>query len=49
MLEEPIRLYDDLAGCAALARDLELPIQLGENFDGPGQMVQALRAVPAIW
>lgn len=42
-LEEPIR-HDDLAGCAALARDLKLPIQIGENFDGPGQMVQALRA-----
>lgn len=42
-LEEPIR-HDDLAGCAALARDLKLPIQLGENFDGPNQMVAALRA-----
>ncbi len=42
-LEEPIR-HDDLAGCAALARDLKLPIQIGENFDGPGQMAQALRA-----
>ena len=37
-LEEPIR-HDDLAGCAALARDLKLPVQLGENFDGPNQMV----------
>jgi len=42
-LEEPIR-HDDLAGCAALARDLKLPIQLGENFDGTNQMVAALRA-----
>jgi mandelate racemase len=42
-LEEPIR-HDDLIGCAALARDLKLPVQLGENFDGPHQMVQALRA-----
>jgi mandelate racemase len=41
-LEEPIR-HDDLIGCAALARDLKLPVQLGENFDGPHQMVQALR------
>ena len=42
-LEEPIR-HDDLTGCAALARDLELPVQLGENFDGLNQMAQALRA-----
>jgi len=42
-LEEPIR-HDDLAGCAALTRDLKLPVQLGENFDGPNQMVAALRA-----
>jgi mandelate racemase len=42
-LEEPIR-HDDFAGCAALARDLKLPVQLGENFDGTNQMVQALRA-----
>jgi mandelate racemase len=42
-LEEPIR-HDDLTGCAALARDLKLPVQIGENFDGVGQMVQALRA-----
>jgi mandelate racemase len=40
-LEEPIR-HDDLAGCAALTRDLKLPVQIGENFDGPGQMAQAL-------
>jgi mandelate racemase len=41
-LEEAIR-HDDLAGSAALARDLKLPVQLGENFDGPNQMIQALR------
>jgi mandelate racemase len=41
-LEEPIR-HDDLAGCAALVRDLKLPVQLGENFDGTHQMVQALQ------
>jgi mandelate racemase len=41
-LEEPIR-HDDLAGYASLARDLALPIQIGENFDGPDQMAQALR------
>jgi mandelate racemase len=42
-LEEPIR-HDDLSGYSGLARDLKLPIQIGENFDGPHQMVQALRA-----
>jgi mandelate racemase len=42
-LEEPIR-HDDLAGYASLARDLTLPIQIGENFDGPHQMAQALHA-----
>jgi len=41
-LEEAIR-HDDLAGYAALARDLKLPVQLGENFDGPNQMLAALR------
>ncbi len=41
--EEPIR-HDDLSGYAALARDLKLPVQIGENFDGPNQMAQALRA-----
>jgi mandelate racemase len=42
-LEEPIR-HDDLSGYSGLARDLTLPVQIGENFDGPHQMVQALRA-----
>src|SRR5262249_12562357 len=30
-LEEPIR-HDDLAGAAMLARELKLPVQIGENF-----------------
>jgi mandelate racemase len=42
-LEEPIR-QDDLEGNAQLARDLRLPLQLGENFDGPKDLLRALRA-----
>jgi mandelate racemase len=42
-IEEPIR-HDDLAGCATLVRDLAPPIQIGENFDGPKAMAQALAA-----
>jgi mandelate racemase len=42
-LEEPIR-HDDLEGNAAIARALDLPLQLGENFDGPKALLQALRA-----
>lgn len=42
-LEEPIR-HDDLAGNAQIARDLQLPLQLGENFDGPKALLQALQA-----
>jgi mandelate racemase len=42
-LEEPIR-QDDLAGCAALARDLDLAVQIGENFDGPKDLLRALQA-----
>ena len=42
-IEEPIR-HDNLAGYATLARDLVTPIQLGENFDGPKAMAQALAA-----
>jgi mandelate racemase len=40
--EEPIR-YDDYAGYARLTRELTLPVQLGENFDGTLQMAEALR------
>jgi mandelate racemase len=42
-LEEPIR-HDDYAGNAAVARALSVPIQLGENFNGPEAMVEALGA-----
>jgi mandelate racemase len=42
-LEEPIR-HDDLAGNAEIARALDLPLQLGENFDGPKALLQALHA-----
>jgi mandelate racemase len=42
-LEEPIR-HDDYAGHAALARELALPIQIGENFNGPEAMAEALGA-----
>jgi mandelate racemase len=42
-LEEPIR-HDDYAGNAQVARDLHLPVQLGENFDGPKAMLLALQA-----
>jgi mandelate racemase len=42
-IEEPIR-HDDYAGNAALARELATPIQIGENFDGPFAMAEALAA-----
>jgi mandelate racemase len=42
-IEEPIR-HDDLAGHIALVRELALPIQIGENFDGAKAMAQALDA-----
>jgi mandelate racemase len=42
-IEEPIR-HDDIAGYATLTRDLAAPIQIGENFDGPKAMAQALAA-----
>lgn len=42
-LEEPIR-HDDLPGNAEIARSLNLPLQLGENFDGPKDMLRALQA-----
>jgi mandelate racemase len=42
-IEEPIR-HDDYAGNAALARELATPIQIGENFDGPYAMADALAA-----
>jgi mandelate racemase len=42
-IEEPIR-HDNLAGHATLVRDLALPIQIGENFDGAKAVTQALDA-----
>jgi mandelate racemase len=42
-IEEPIR-HDNIAGCATLVRELALPIQIGENFDGPKAVAQALEA-----
>jgi mandelate racemase len=42
-IEEPIR-HDDYAGNATLARALTTPIQLGENFDGPYAMADAITA-----
>jgi mandelate racemase len=42
-IEEPIR-HDNLAGYARLTRELSLPVQLGENFDGAKAMSAALDA-----
>jgi mandelate racemase len=42
-LEEPIR-HDDYSGNARLARELTIPVQIGENFNGPAAMAQALAA-----
>ncbi len=42
-LEEPIR-HDDYAGAAALARELKVPIQIGENFSEASAMAAALAA-----
>ncbi|HEX5508815.1 MAG TPA: enolase C-terminal domain-like protein [Pseudolabrys sp.] len=39
--EEPIR-HDDYAGAARLARELKMPVQLGENFSLPAGMAMAL-------
>ena len=40
-LEEPIR-HDDYVGAAKLARELKVPIQIGENFSLPAAMSVAL-------
>lgn len=42
-IEEPVRA-DDFAGCAKVAAEVKIPIQIGENFMGPEQMQQALTA-----
>ena len=40
-IEEPIR-HNDLRGCAAIARELRVPVQLGENLDGPEAVLDAI-------
>lgn len=40
-LEEPIR-HDDYRGNAAISRALDVPVQIGENFNGPEAMIAAL-------
>jgi mandelate racemase len=42
-LEEPIR-HDDYRGNAEIKRALNVPLQIGENFNGPEAMVAALDA-----
>jgi mandelate racemase len=42
-LEEPTR-HDDYPGNAAIAHALNIPIQIGENFNGPEAMTLALSA-----
>lgn len=42
-LEEPIR-HDDYRGNAAIAAALQVPLQIGENFNGPEAMLRALAA-----
>jgi mandelate racemase len=42
-LEEPIA-HDDLPGNAQIARELHLRLQLGENFNGPADLLRALQA-----
>lgn len=41
--EEPIT-YNNLDGYAQLARELKTPVQLGENFYGPRELMRALKA-----
>lgn len=40
-IEEPIR-HDDYRGCAEIARNLRVPVQIGENFNGPEAMGDAI-------
>lgn len=42
-LEEPIR-HDDYRGAAEIARALDVPVQIGENFGGPFEMRRAVEA-----
>lgn len=41
-IEEPV-VYDNFAGLAQLAAELKTPIQIGENFYGPGDLARALQ------
>jgi mandelate racemase len=41
-IEEPI-VYDNLDGCAQLAKELKTPLQIGENFYGPRELMKALQ------
>jgi len=41
-IEEPI-VYENFDGYAQLAAELATPIQIGENFYGPGDLLRALR------
>ena len=45
-IEEPVR-HDDYRGCAAIAREVRTPIQIGENFIGSQAMEWALAAKAA--
>ena len=40
--EEPL-VYDNLEGCAQLARELKTPIQIGENIYGPREFYKAVK------
>jgi mandelate racemase len=42
-IEEPVR-HDDYAGSARIAREVETPIQIGENFLGTRAMASAIAA-----
>ena len=42
-IEEPIR-HDDYRGAAKVAAALDVPVQIGENFNGPEAMLEALAA-----
>ncbi|MBN8907995.1 MAG: hypothetical protein J0H99_15470, partial [Rhodospirillales bacterium] len=42
-IEEPIR-HDDYAGNAAITEALKVHVQIGENFNGPQAMAQAIAA-----
>ena len=42
--EEPI-VYDNLEGCAQLAREMKTPLQIGENIYGPRGFYKAVMAL----